>query len=114
MFTEIQKEIIEAINDIVYEGGLEAYEQKDIGSSTRYSLIRSPHDDEYGYDLCTRKINEKWYVGIRQSWVDPVDRRQEKMIAYLSIDGVDDSDGLMSRRTAVFTMLNKISVFIDP
>jgi hypothetical protein len=109
MFTEIQKDIIVAINDIVYEGGLEAYEQKDIESSTRYCLIRFPHDDECGYDLCTRKIDGKWYVGIRRILDD-----KDEMIAYLLIDGVDNSDGLMSRRTAVITMLNKLSAFIDP
>lgn len=109
MFTEIQKEIIIAINDIVYEGGLDVYEQKDNGNLTRYSLIRFPHDDECGYDLCTRKIDGKWYVGIRRTWDD-----RDEMIAYLSIDGVDDSDGLMSRRTAVITMLDKISAFVDP
>ncbi len=115
MLTKFQRNMVMAVNDLIYEEGIfERCELKDGNEIKMTDVIESPtHDDEpfnQGWSLCTRKIDDQWYVGIMRTWFGDRGKLDFDVIAYIHLS---DDDRKKYKRIAVINLLREISRMID-
>lgn len=110
MFTNLQIGIIAALNDLINnEEGFERYElntDKD-PNFFRRATIKMPKPEDYGNGcaLITRKIDDKWYVGILDIWIDEDSGRENyKVIEYYLVR----DDELKYKTPLMIKLLRKI------
>ena len=86
---DLQRGIVRAVSVMLFENVPEAYKEEPFSyrcDRNRHVVITRETEDDFGYNLSIKKIDDKYYFEVWSNYYDEYDQELTKVFGYVPFD----------------------------